>query len=160
MNSDTGNVNALIENSRENSELIQSVDKCDMYDYLIAVACGVVGEMVDIFLVGAPGDSVASAIGFLEKKFKVNYDQRHSADVNNLFNMSTKNHHMMSLAHSPDVIGLFFSILNPFTSTATFVANGQLVTINSETFELQGDNLVAKIFFGTYKTDYIWQSVL
>ena len=27
-------------------------------DYLIAVACGAVGGMVDIFLVGAPGDSV------------------------------------------------------------------------------------------------------
>lgn len=180
MSSDTSSANALIVNSDENQALIQSGDKCDKYDYLIAVACGAVGGMVDIFLVGAPGDSVlgkwtdaqvdnavkgfakisgwnpkpdkadsvASAIGFLEKKFKVNYDQRHSADVNNLFNMSTKNHHMMSLAHSPDVIGLFFSILNQFTSTATFVANGQLVTINTETFELQGGSFVAKIFCG------------
>lgn len=180
MSSDTSSVNGLIINSDENQSLIQSGDKCDKYDYLIAVACGAVGGMVDIFLVGAPGDSglgkwtdtqvdnavkgfarisgwnpkpdrtdsVASAIGFLEKKFKVNYDQRHSADVNNLFNMSSKNHHMMSLAHSPDVIGLFFSILNQFTSTATFVANGQLVTINTETFELQGGNFVAKIFCG------------
>lgn len=180
MSSDTSNANVLIVNSDENRALIQSGDKCDKYDYLIAVACGAVGGMLDIFLVGAPGDSalckwtdaqvdnavkgfakisgwnpkpdktdsVASAIGFLEKKFKVNYDQRHSADVNNLFNMSTKNHHMMSLAHSPDVIGLFFSILNQFTSTATFVANGQLVTINTETFELQGGNFVAKIFCG------------
>lgn len=180
MSSDTSSANALIANSDENRALIQSGDKCDKYDYLIAVACGAVGGMIDIFLVGAPGDSVlgrwtdaqvdnavkgfakisgwnpkpdkadsvASAIGFLEKKYKVNYDQRHSADVNNLFNMSTKNHHMMSLAHSPDVIGLFFSILNQFTSTATFVANGQLVTINTETFELQGGNFVAKIFCG------------
>lgn len=180
MSSDTNNVNALIVNSDENRALLQSGDKCDKYDYLIAVACGAIGGMVDIFLVGAPGDSVlgkwtdeqidnavkgfakisgwspksekadsvASAIGFLEKKFKVNYDQRHSADVNNLFNMSTKNHHIMSLAHSPDVIGLFFSILNQFTSTASFVANGQLVTIKSETFELQGGNFVAKLFCG------------
>ena len=144
------NGNDLITNSNENRTLIQSNDKCDKYDYLIAVACGAVGGMVDIFLVGAPGDSslvkwtdtqvdnavkkfaklsgwkpksdksnnVASAIGFLEKKFKVNYDQRHSADVDNLFNMSTKNHHMMSLSHSPDIVGLFFSILNQFTSTS------------------------------------------
>jgi hypothetical protein len=62
--------------------------------------------------------------------------------------MSTKNHHMMSLAHSPDVIGLFFSILNQFTSTATFVANGQLVTINTKVFELQGGNFISKIFCG------------
>lgn len=174
------NTNALIVCSDENRVLIQNNDKCDKYDYLIAVACGVIGGMVDIFLVGAPNDSVlgkwtddqvdnvvkgfaklsgwspkadkagsvASAIGFLEKKFTVNYDQRHSADVNNLFNMSTKNHHMMSLAHSPDVIGLFFSILNQFTSTSSFVANGQLVTINTETFELQGGNFVSNIFCG------------
>ena len=38
--------------------------------------------------------SVASAIGFLEKKFPVNYDQRHSGDVAGLFTMSAKNHHM------------------------------------------------------------------
>ena len=31
-------------------------DKCDEYDYLIAVACGAIAGMVDIFLVGAPGD--------------------------------------------------------------------------------------------------------
>lgn len=172
--------NELIVCSDENRSLIQNDDKCDKYDYLVAVACGAIGGMVDIFLVGAPGDSVlgkwtdaqvdnvvkgfakisgwspnsekansvASAIGFLEKKFKVNYDQRHSADVNNLFNMSTKNHHMMSLAHSPDIIGLFFSILNQFTSTASFVSNGQLVTINTENFELHGSNFISKIFCG------------
>ena len=174
------NGNDLITNSNENRTLIQSNDKCDKYDYLIAVACGAVGGMVDIFLVGAPGDSslvkwtdtqvdnavkkfaklsgwkpksdksnnVASAIGFLEKKFKVNYDQRHSADVDNLFNMSTKNHHMMSLSHSPDIVGLFFSILNQFTSTSSFVANGQLITIKTETYELQGNNFISKIFCG------------
>ena len=26
--------------------------------------------------------------------------------------MSTKNHHIKSLSHSPDIIGLFFSVLN------------------------------------------------
>lgn len=93
-------------------------------------------------------NNVASAIGFLEKKFKVNYDQRSSVDVGNLFKMSTKNHHMMSLAHSPDLIGLFFSILNQFTSTSTFLANGQIITIKTDTFELQGGNLISKIFCG------------
>lgn len=92
--------------------------------------------------------SVASAIGFLEKRYGINYDQRHSGDVNNLFKMSTKNHHMLSLGHSPDIIGLFFSILNQFTSTSSFVANGKLVTIATETHELIGGNLVSKIFCG------------
>ena len=68
------------------------------------------------------------------------------ADVNDLFDMNTRNHHLMSLAHSPDVIGLFFSILNQFTSTATFVADGKLITIATDTYELQGGNFISKIF--------------
>lgn len=168
-------------NSEDNKKLILSKDKCDKYDYLIAVACGAIGGMVDIFLVGSPKDSVltkwtdeqvdnsvkgfakmvgwspregnesnvASAIGFLEKKFNVNYDQRHSGDVNNLFNMSTKNHHMMSLSHSPDIVGLFFSILNQFTSTSSFVADGNLITISTDNqFELRGNNFISKLFCG------------
>jgi hypothetical protein len=155
-------------------------DKCDKYDYLIAVGCGAVAGIIDIFLVGTPGDSklqswtdtqvdkavmlfakicgwnprdgkensVVSAIGFLEKKFPVNYDHRHTADVGGLFDMSTKNHHMKSLAHAPDIIGLFFSILNQFTSTASFLSNGQLITIQTDTHELQGHNFISKLFCG------------
>lgn len=155
-------------------------DKCDKYDYLIAVACGAIAGLIDIFLVGTPDDSVlgkwtdkqadnavlrfarktgwkphqgnennvASAIGHLERLSNINYDHRHSADVNNLFKMSTKNHHLKSLAHSPDVVGLFFSLLNQFTSTATFADHGKLITIKTDDFGLQGGNFVAKIFCG------------
>ena len=155
-------------------------DKCDKYDYLIAVGCGAIAGMIDIFFVGSPIDnklrswtdaqvdetvmvfaktcgwspkvgkenSVSSAIGFLEKKFPVNYDQRHSGDVGGLFTMSTKNHHMKSLAHSPSIIGLFFSILNQFTSTSSFLHNGQLITIQTETYELQGHDFISKLFCG------------
>lgn len=168
------------EEVQSNKELLLYHDKCDKYDYLVAVGCGVVGGLIDIFLVGTPGNSilgswtdkqvdsavkkfakllgwspregkensVASAIGFLEKKFKINYDQRHTADVGNMFNMNTRNHHIMSLAHSPDIIGLFFSILGQFTSTSAFVSGGQLVIIKTETFELQGGNFIAKLFCG------------
>ncbi len=170
----------LLVNSKENQTLLQLNDKCDKYDYLVAVACGAIGGMIDIFLVGAPNDSVlgnwtdtqadnavkgfakisgwdpretqkdnvASAIGYLERKFKINYDQRHSGDVGGLFNMSAKNHHIMSLSHSPDIIGLFFSILNQFISTSSFIDNGQLITIKTDTFELQGSNLITKLFCG------------
>lgn len=155
-------------------------DKCDKYDYLISVGCGVISGLVDVFLVGAPGDSklqswtdaqvdkvvmgfakitgwnpragqadnVKSAIGFLERKFQVNYDQRHTGDVGGAFEMSTKNHHMKSLAHSPDIIGLFFSILNQFTSTATFLSDGQMITIKTDTYELQGNTFLSKLFCG------------
>jgi len=170
----------LIINNSENQALLQADDKCDKYDYLVAVACGAIGGMIDSFLVGAPGDSklgtwtdaqvdnavkgfakmvgwnpreeqkgnVASAIGFLETKFKINYDQRHSGDVGNLFKMKPLDHHMMSLSHSPDIVGLFFSVLNQFTSTSSFIANGQIITINTETFELQGNNFISKLFCG------------
>lgn len=105
-------------------------------------------------------NNVKSAIGFLEigkqsksgtdafKGFKVNYDQSHTGSVNGLFKMGTKNHHMMSIPHSPDIIGLFYSILNQFTSTSSFIANGQLITISTETFELKGSNFISKLFCG------------
>lgn len=97
-------------------------------------------------------DPTNSAIGFLETKFKINYDQattngKHGTGgaVNNL---SASNHHVKSLGHSPDLVGLFFSIYNQFTDTSSFVSNGKLITIDTETFELKGGNFIAKVFCG------------
>lgn len=153
-------------------------DKCDKYDYLIAAGCGVIAGLVDVFFVGAPNSSALggwtdqqvekcvmnfakmngwkdngksrSAVGFLENCFRVNYDQRYSADVGGLVsNMTTLNHHMKSLAHSPSPLGLFFSVLNQFTDTSTFVSNGQLITINTQSGEIIGGNFLGKLFCGT-----------
>ena len=44
----------LLVNSTENQLLLQTKDTCDKYDYLIAVACGAVGGLVDAFFVGVP----------------------------------------------------------------------------------------------------------
>lgn len=96
----------------------------------------------------AGSDPLSSAIGYLERNFKVNYDHRHGGDVGGAFAMSTKNHHIKSLAHSPDLVGLFFSLLAQFTNTAHFVNDGKLITIDTDTFELQGSNLVSKLFAG------------
>lgn len=93
-------------------------------------------------------DPTASAIGFLEQNFKVNYDHRHGGDVDGVFKMSTKNHHIKSLGHSPDLVGLFFSILDQFNSTAHFVDNGRIISVETDTFELQGANVISKIFAG------------
>jgi hypothetical protein len=93
-------------------------------------------------------DPIASAIGFLERKYKVNYDHRHGGDVGGLFKMSTRNHHIKSLAHSPDLVGLFFSILDQFASTAHFVDGGRIISVDTDTFELKGSNLIAKLFCG------------
>ncbi len=93
--------------------------------------------------------TTASAIGYLENKFKVNYDQATThATGGAVKNLSLKNHHLKSLGHSPDLIGLFFSILNQFTSTSTFVSNGQIITVDTETFDLRGNNFISKVFCG------------
>lgn len=166
------------ENKSNNRLILERQDKCDKYDYLAAVICGAIGGLIDIFLVGSPMDStlqtwsdkqvdnavnsfakimgfksegnadISRSINFLEQKFKVNYDQRYSSDVGNLFNMTTRDHHIKSLSHSPDIIGLFFSLLNQFTSTSSFISNGQVITINTQTYELQGRNFIARLFCG------------
>lgn len=157
---------------------------CDKYDYMIAGTCGVIGGLIDIVFVGAPGegklgkftdemankatekfaqlcgwdkekalekgsDTTKSAIGFLERKFRINYDQATTKSTGDkVKNLTLGNHHSKSLGHSPDIIGLFFSILNQFTNTSTFISNGKIITIKTENFELQGGNFIAKIFCG------------
>jgi hypothetical protein len=93
-------------------------------------------------------DPTASAIGFLERNFKVKYDHRHGGDVDGIFSMSTKNHHIKNLGHSPDLVGLFFSILDQFNSTAHFVDNGCIIRVETENFELRGTNFISKLFSG------------
>ncbi len=153
---------------------------CGIPEIATAVACGVLGGIVDILFVGAPNDGrplekwadkqvdgavenfaklngwqskegqngVAHAIGFLERAFEVNYDQRYGADVGGLFAMNTRDHHFKSLAHSPTPVGLFFSMLNQFTSTATFAVDGGLVFVKTDTFELYGKDFPSKVFCG------------
>lgn len=173
---------SLSKNKKEKQALLIQNDKCDKYDYLLAVGCGAIGGMIDIFLVGTPKKdgsklckwtdaqadnavkafakkvgwspragnegNVSSAIGYLEKKYKVNYDQATSKAAGGALNMWTKDHHMKSLGHAPDIVGLFFSILNQFTGTSTFISDGKIITINAETQELIGTNFISKIFCG------------
>lgn len=175
-----GITNQLYYVSPDNQRLLLQEDKCDKYDYMIAAGCGIVGGLVDVFLVGAPGDSkllewtdsqvdkvvmafskmlgwkpragnensVSSAILFLQNKFKVNYDQSVSTSAMEVLGMRPENHHMKSLAHSPDIVGLFFSILDQFRSTSTFLSNGRLIVMDTQTFELRGGNFIAKLFCG------------
>ena len=180
----------LLKYSSDGKRSIKTDGSCDKYDYITAVACGAIGGLIDIFLVGSPlnsklgnwtdeqvnkavvsfakkmgwnpsasnANNVKSAIGFLEhgsgKKtnsfsgFKVNYDQRKPSDVDNKFVIAPQTHHMMSLGHSPGIVGLFFSILNQFTNTSSFIADGKLITINTEKFELYGGNFVMKLLCG------------
>ncbi len=93
-------------------------------------------------------DSVASAIGHLERKFQINYDMQYANFSEHGFTMATKNHHIKSLAHSPDPIGLLFSVIDQFYGQSTFISNGKLITIRAESCELQGCNFITKIICG------------
>lgn len=161
--------------------------QCDKYDYMIAGTCGVLGGLIDVFLVGSPGsgslitawsddmaeksvckiasflgwegprdgkDAAKSAIGFLERKYLVNYDFGTTKSTGDIIkNMRTKNHHIKSLSHSPDLIGLLFSILDQFTETAHFVDNGVIKIVHGSSnnkFKLQGKTFAAKIACGFF----------
>ncbi len=97
-------------------------------------------------------DSTKSAIGFLERTFRANYDQATTSGKNGtdgaVNHLLPKNHHLKSLGHSPDLTGLFFSILNQFTNTSSFISNGKIITIDTKTHELKGGNFIAKVFSG------------
>lgn len=110
-------------------------------------------------------NTAASAIGFLERlgkpadlvnykepgKYRINYDQTSASAFENApkdLNMNTKNHHIMSLGHAPDIIGLFFSVLDQFTRKASFISNGKVIRVKTEYFELRGGNFIAKIYCG------------
>lgn len=169
-------------------ETINSLQKlkpdCDKIDYAIAASSGCLCGVIDVFLVGKPGESplgnitdkwfdkkvcifakicgwkgpkkattnpVKSAIGFLERHFKVPYDQRGAGDAGNIiFGLTAKSHHFKSLAHNPTLLGLFFSILNQFTLSSHFVSEGQLIELVDVggSFELKGNNVLAKIWCG------------
>lgn len=105
----------LIDIEDQISESIETVNKltpeCDKTDYILAAASGAICGVIDVFLVGKPGESpvgditdkwfenrtmdfakmcgwdgkdnpsLSSAIKHLEKKFKIPYDQRGAGDA-------------------------------------------------------------------------------
>lgn len=176
--------NELFELEEQINESLETINKltpeCDKYDYILSACSGVLCGIIDIFLVGKPGesplgeitdkwfanrtidfakfcgytgekDSLSSAIRFLEKKFKIPYDQSVGGEIfRELINLTPSNHHFKSLGHNPTLLGLFFSILNQFTNTSDFVSNGELISLNNSDgiFELKGNNIPSKFFCG------------
>lgn len=154
--------------------------QCDKTDYILAASSGALCGIIDIFLVGKPtesplgnltdewynnrivdfaklcgykGDksSVKSVKKFLEDKFKVPYDQSvGGGSFKETIELTPKNHHFKSLGHNPTLLGLFFSILDQFANTSTFVSHGQLITLSNadSDFELEGHNVPSKLFCG------------
>lgn len=155
--------------------------ECDKIDYSLAACSGCLSAIIDIILVGKPGESslkdvsdkwfekrtidfakicgwnykneksLSSAIRFLENKFKIPYDQRGVGDAGStIFDLNPKNHHFKSLGHNPNLLGLFFSILNQFKNTSSFVTDGELISLQEAdgNFELKGNNVISKLFCG------------
>ena len=155
--------------------------ECDKIDYILASASGATCGLMDIFLVGKPGESeigditdewfgnrtkdfakicgwdgnsinsLSSAVKYLEKKFKIPYDQTGAGDAASLvFDLNPRNHHFKSLGHNPSLLGLFFSILDQFTNTSHFISEGDLISLQEadDKFVLQGSNISAKLFCG------------
>lgn len=165
-------------------ETIAAVDECcphcDKIDYAIASGSGMICSLIDIFLVGVPGqDSVlgnisdkwiddcverfaklngwspekykSSAISFLERLYKVPYDQRGCGDAGmEIFELDPSNHHFKSLGHQPSLIGLVFSIIDQFTNQSHFVTNDQLIALEeaNDKFILHGSTFLGKLFCG------------
>lgn len=152
---------------------------CDKTDYILAASAGVLSGFLDIFLVKKPneslltditdkwfaektiafakllgwkntkGDILSSAIRFLEKKFKVPYDQTGRGEsAGKIFELSPSNHHFKSLAHNPSLLGLFFSVVDQFTNSSHFVSKGELIELvdADEGFELKGSDTPSKLF--------------
>lgn len=147
------------------NETVESIKElkpqCDKLDYILVASSGALCGVIDIFLVGKPGESplgditdkwfanrtidfaklcgykvdknsLSSAINFLEEKFKIPYDQSVGGGIfRELINLTPSNHHFKSLGHNPTLLGLFFSILNQFTNTSDFVSNGELISLNN-----------------------------
>lgn len=102
-------------------------------------------------------ESLEQCIGYLEQAFPVPYDARYAKDLNVgdgvLNDMWSGNHHLLSLSHSPDVIGLIFSVIDQFTNMGSFVDNGQLIRVepkkkNGAIPYLQGTDTVTRLFCG------------
>ena len=177
---------AMVQSQQELAELNENIDSiqhlksdADQIDYMLAASAGALSGLIDIFVVGKPGESplgqlsdiwfenrtrdfakltgwsggmdnsLASAVRHLENKFKIPYDQTGTGDAGaKVFGLTPRNHHFKSLAHNPNLLGLFYSILNQFQNSSTFVTEGELITLHQADahFELRGRNVPSKLF--------------
>jgi len=101
--------------------------------------------------------SLEQCISYLEQAFPVNYDARYAKDLvveeGVLSGMRPANHHLLALAHSPDPIGLIFSIIDQFMGYASFVDKGKIIHVIPKKTSgaipyMQGTNLPSMLFCG------------
>ena len=168
----------------EIKETTDTIDKltpqCDKLDYALAMSVGALCGVMDIFLVGKPGESplgdytdkwfenrvidfanfcdddntytdFKEAEKFLEKHFKVPYDQSISSEASRGFlSLTPKNHRFKSMSHHPSILGLFCSIMDQFSHTSHFAVDGEIRVLRDvgKDFVLKGSGVTGKIFCG------------
>lgn len=78
---------------------------------------------------------IKSSIRYLEKKHKVGYD---AATSKHIKGMSPDNHHLLSIAHEPSLLGLIIGIYNQLTGTATYMSkNGKIINTVAENTNIE-----------------------
>lgn len=96
--------------------------------------------------------SFKDKITYLENKYRVSYDQSTVAEFNNiggkLSGLTPSNHHIKSLAHCPDIIGLGCSIIDQFTGETSFFQGGKIIHVVPTKLgpELRGTTLISKLY--------------
>lgn len=153
-------------------------NKLDKFDWTIGASIGLITGLMDVFFVGKPGDSKlqktvdnfeekivklaskicgytgnsnAGAVKKLEDKFWVPYDKT----IINEINMTKNNHHFISLAHSNDIIGLLFAILDTKLSIdKTKENNGVLYTV--VTCNYSKDPITIEKIKQNPKLEFVW----
>lgn len=165
------NLDAVIFDLDKQIELLSS--QADKWDYLIAVASGILCGMLDILwvgdfslengrafasekvdgfvekaanILGFKGDDLKDAVKFLEEKFPI------PSDGNTPDFGGGLQHHLRDFAHHPTIVGLIFSLLTQFTgmSYGTDV-NGvfKVVSVPDKSKAFIGDDIPDKLFKGT-----------
>ena len=140
---------AIAENKKAidimNADIQKLTNNADGFDYMLAVASGVITGLIDSFFVGEfdlkrakdksneqvnnmvmgyakmrgyKGDRLAGAVDFLEKKFPVAQDNVWSGKG---IGVGSKNHHLADLAHHPTLLGLAAAIAVQFFRMGIFV---------------------------------------
>lgn len=93
-----------------------------------------------------------SKLVYLENRFRVGYDQTNRSKLKEdiPFKLSPNDHHIKSVAHWPDIIGLLAAIADQFTGKTTFISDGKIyrVTPDQNIPTLRGKTVPQKIFFG------------
>lgn len=164
-------LDAVIYDLDKQIELLSS--QADKWDYLVAVASGILCGMLDILwvgdfslengrafasdkvdgfvektakILGFKGDDLKKAVKFLEDKFPI------PSDGNTPDFGGGLQHHLRDFAHHPTIVGLVFSLLTQFTgmSYGTDV-NGafKIVPVPDKSKAFIGNDIPDKLFKGT-----------